>query len=110
MVARTHPVYYGYDDYQRLADDSNVRLEYVGGRIYAMAGGTPEHAALIGSVSRHLGNGVAKTKCRVAVTELRVRVRAADLATYPDLSVIWGPWERDPEDKLAVVNPTVLVE
>jgi Uma2 family endonuclease len=37
-------------------------------------------------------------------------VRATRLATYPDVTVVCGAIETDPEDPHAVVNPTVLVE
>jgi Uma2 family endonuclease len=39
-----------------------------------------------------------------------VRVLATGLATYPDVSVVCGRTERDPEDANAVINPTLLVE
>lgn len=37
-------------------------------------------------------------------------MRATGLATYPDVTVVCGPLERDVEDPHAAVNPTVLVE
>lgn len=42
--------------------------------------------------------------------EVRVRIRAADRATYPDLFVVCNGVESDPDDDHAVVNPTVIVE
>jgi Uma2 family endonuclease len=33
-----------------------------------------------------------------------------DVVTYPDVTVICGPVERDPDDPMAVRNPLVLVE
>jgi Uma2 family endonuclease len=39
-----------------------------------------------------------------------VSVRATDFMSYPDLSVVCGRMERDPEDKNAITNPTVIVE
>jgi Uma2 family endonuclease len=41
---------------------------------------------------------------------MRVRIRAADRATYPDVFVVCGDPERDPDDDHAVVNPTLIVE
>ena len=38
------------------------------------------------------------------------RIRAADRATYPDLHVVCAAVEADPEDRVAVVNPTVIAE
>jgi Uma2 family endonuclease len=39
-----------------------------------------------------------------------VRVRETGLTTYPDLTVVCGPWERDPQDPNTVTNPSLLVE
>jgi Uma2 family endonuclease len=105
-----HPVYYSYREYLALDAASNVKLEYAGGQIFAMAGGTPEHSALISSVNAHLANQVRGTHCRVHMADLRIRVIGTGLATYPDLSVICGPWERDPEDRNTLLNPTMLIE
>ena len=41
-----HGVHYTYAEYLALEATSNVKHEYLDGQIYAMAGGTPEHAAL----------------------------------------------------------------
>jgi Uma2 family endonuclease len=46
----------------------------------------------------------------VLPSDMRVRIRAADRATYPDLFVVCGEPERDADDDHAVVNPTVIVE
>jgi hypothetical protein len=42
-MAAIHPVYYAFAEYLRISEASTVKLEYLDGRIYAMAGGTPEH-------------------------------------------------------------------
>jgi len=39
-----------------------------------------------------------------------VRVVETGLATYPDVTVVCGRGERDPEDPNAIVNPTLIVE
>jgi Uma2 family endonuclease len=41
---------------------------------------------------------------------MRVRVLATGLATYPDATIVCGPLERDPEDRNAVTNPTLIAE
>jgi len=50
--------------------------------------------------------------CRVFSSDLRVRVKASGLGTYPDVSVVCGRLELDPDDpkKHTVTNPRVLVE
>lgn len=101
---------YSFRDYVRLADAANVRLEFLDGDIYAMAGGTPEHAALANQVAASLTVQLRGRPCRVHSSDLRVRVRATGLATYPDVAVVCGKVELHPEDKNTVQNPVVLVE
>jgi Uma2 family endonuclease len=46
----------------------------------------------------------------VHTSDLRIRVEATGLATYPDVSVVCGHVESDPLDRNTVVNPTLIVE
>ena len=39
-----------------------------------------------------------------------IRVTKSGLCSYPDVSVVCGPRELDPESKTTVTNPTLLVE
>jgi Uma2 family endonuclease len=93
-----------------LEAESSTRHEFLAGEIVAMAGGTPEHAAMAAEVIGQLREGLRGGPCRVFTSDLGVRVLATGLATYPDASVICGPTERDPEKKSNVTNPRVLVE
>jgi len=97
-------------DYLSVEEMSSVRHEYLDGEIFAMAGGTPEHAALSAAVVVVLGSRLKGTRCRPYSADLRVRVRATGLATYPDAAIICGDVERDPESPTHAVNPSVLVE
>ncbi|MCE7893819.1 MAG: Uma2 family endonuclease [Myxococcales bacterium] len=100
---------YSYADYLALEDHSPVRHEFVSGEIYAMAGGTPEHAALAAAVLRHLGNQLP-AGCRAYTSDLRVRVAGSDVTTYPDGTVVCGKTSRAADDPTAVTNPVVLIE
>jgi Uma2 family endonuclease len=99
-----------YSEYVAIANDSSVKYEYVAGEIVAMAGGTVAHARLISKVTGLLDRALEGKPCIVLPSDMRVRIRAADRATYPDLFVVCGEPERDADDDHAVVNPTVIVE
>lgn len=99
-----------FRDYLDLEEASNVKHEYLGGEIYAMAGGTPAHAALAVAVSAALFAQLEGGDCRVYSSDLRVRVRATGLASYPDVTVVGGALEHDPESATTITNPTVVVE
>ena len=101
---------YGFSDYLALEEASNTKHEFLDGEIYGMAGGTPEHAALSVAVSSALLAQLRGGPCRVYSSDLRVRVLATGLATYPDVTVVCGELERDPESPATVVNPRVVVE
>jgi len=102
---RTH---YTYEDYLSLEDLSLIRHEYFDGEIYAMAGGTPEHSALAFRVLLLIGQQL-RGPSRGFTSDLRVRTPTG-LTTYPDGAIVCLEVQRAPEDRLAVSNPTVLIE
>jgi len=93
-----------------LEEESSTRHEFLAGEIVAMAGGTPEHAAMAAEVIGQLREQIRGGSCRVFTSDLGIRVKATGLATYPDASVVCGPTERDPDKKTNVTNPRVIVE
>jgi Uma2 family endonuclease len=108
MVQPLHPVHYSFAEYVAFERTSNVKHEYLDGRIYAMAGGSPEHAALAAAVNGLLFGQLKVGPCRVYSSDLRVR--AGVLTTYPDVTVVCGQVERDPQDTNTALNPTLVVE
>src|SRR4051794_9504008 len=102
--------HYTMEDYLGVEEMSGVRHEFSDGQIFAMAGGTPEHAALSAAVLVLLGGKLRGGTCRPYSAELRIRVLATGLATYPDAAVICGEVARDPTSPTHVTNPKVIVE
>lgn len=84
--------------------------EYFDGHILAMAGGSPEHAFLASRMILALGKQLQGKPCQPYGSDLRARVEATSLTTYPDVLVVCGRLRRDPEDPHSVLNPTVIVE
>ncbi len=99
-----------YAEYLTAEAASEVRHEFLNGDVWAMAGGTLEHGALAAAIIRELGNALAGKPCRVYTSDMRVRVHATGLSTYPDVTVVCGAAETAPEDPSALINPVVLVE
>lgn len=102
-------LHYGYDEYRRLLERSDIKLEFHDGVIYAMAGGTVAHGQLslaVGSLLRQALLG----RCSAFFSDVMVRVESSNLSTYPDVSVVCGEVQRSKLDANAVTNPTVVVE
>src|SRR5436190_17616898 len=109
MSAPSHKIHYSYGDYLTLESSSNVKHDFLGGQIYAMAGGTPEHAALAAAMIGLLFPQLRAGRCRAHDADLRVRTPSG-LASYPDITVICGPRELHEDDRQAVTNPILIVE
>lgn len=110
MSVATRRVRYTLEEYLQLEAYANVRHEFLDGEILAMAGGTPEHGATAMRVAAALVTQLRGRPCTVYSSDVRIRVAATGLDTYPDLSVVCGPEQRDVDDRNALVNPIVLVE
>ena len=109
MSVPLHQSNFSYADYLALEASSNVKHEFLGGQIYAMAGGTPDHAALAAAASGLLFGQLRGGNCRVFDADLRVRT-SSGLSTYPDVTVVCGPSERHEDDPQAVTNPVLIIE
>lgn len=102
-------LHYSYEEYLRALADSEIKLEYSDGVIYAMARGTPAHA-LLSATAIGLLRQALLGRCAVFTSDLKIRVEVSDLSTFPDASVICGELQTSPIDANAAVNPTLLVE
>lgn len=102
-------MHYSYAEYLTFEEESPTRHEYLDGDIYAMAGGTPEHAALASAILAII-RGQLPHGCRTFTSDLRLRITSTGLSTYPDGTIICGRWQRAADDPIAVTNPTILIE
>lgn len=110
MVEPARKVSYTFAEYIAIDEASKTRHEYVNGEVLAMSGGTLEHSQLAANVIGELRAQLRERPCAVFTSDARVRVLATGLATYPDVTVVCGAIERDPENKHTIVNPVLIVE
>jgi len=84
--------------------------EFHDGEVFAMAGATFEHNQIVGNVVGELRAALRQMPCRVCLSDLRVKVPATGLYTYPDASVVCGRPEFEDGTLDTLLNPVVLVE
>ncbi len=99
-----------YAEYLSREARSEVKHEFFEGQMFAMAGGTPLHALVSGNVAFALRVALSGKPCRVFPSDLRIRIQASGLTTYPDVSVVCGEVQLDEVDPHAITNPGILVE
>ena len=98
------------DEYLRLERAAEYRSEYFAGEIFAMAGGSFRQSLIKTNVSRELSLALKGHTCVACDSDLRIKVNASGLYSYPDASVICEPIEFDDEIRDTVLNPILLVE
>src|SRR4051794_3940231 len=91
-----------YPEYLAAEPAGEVKHEYLNGEVWAMPGGTPEHGALAIAFASELRTALQGKPCRVYSSDVRVRILATGLSTYPDISVVCGTLETAPDDHDAI--------
>ena len=102
--------FYTVEEYLGREESAQERHEYLGGRIYAMTGGTGKHAQLCMNVAGQLYAQLRGGPCRAYTSELMVRVERTGLHTYPDASALCGEPRFAGKHEQILLNPSVLVE
>ena len=87
-----------------------TKSEYYRGEVFAMAGASPNHVQIVSNVYAALQAPLRERGCDLYSNDLRVSVRAEQLYTYPDLVIVCGELEFDPEAPDCLVNPMVIIE
>jgi len=109
-MTQAAPYLVSFEEYAAMDHEQlNCKLEWVNGLIYAMTGGTIQHAALTANATILLGNKLRGSKCRVYSADLRIWAPSG-LGAYPDVSVICGEPVSHVHSKNTAVNPALLVE
>jgi len=92
---------------ERLA---KVRSEFYRGEMFAMAGASWEHTLIKDNLAREAGNQLKSGPCRVVTSDLRVKVNATGLYTYPDIAVVCDTPQFEDNVLDTLLNPRVIVE
>ena len=84
---------------------SNIKHEYIGGQVYAMAGVSKNHERITGNIFRHFGNHLEGSPCEPFASDLKVKA-GADFF-YPDVMVVC---DDQTTDEYYTEYPVILVE
>lgn len=98
------------EQYLEIERRAQEKSEYWNGEMFAMAGGSAAHSELTAAVISILRPQLLRRGCRVYDSNMRVRISATDLYTYPDVTAICGAPEFADGRKDTLVNPTLIVE
>ncbi len=97
-------------EYLHLERQAEFRSEYFDGEMFAMAGGTRAHSLIAINLARELSTQLKATDCVAYNADLKVKVEATGLMTYPDVSVVCGEQRFLDEEEDVLLNPALVVE
>jgi len=103
---------YTPQEYYRLEREATYKSDYYNGEIFNMSGGTARHSLISANIGGELRARLKGKPCRAYESNMRLKIKATGLRTYPDVGVYCGALEYDPEDDgiETVTNPTVVFE
>jgi len=72
---------------------SEIRHEYVDGRVYAMAGASDDHNRIAGNLFNELSNRLRGGRCEAFINDMKVKIppEFGDAYYYPDVIVTCDP-------------------
>ena len=98
------------DEYVALDRVDDQRWECANGVAYAMAGGSTEHALVVGDVYAALKRPLDGKPCLPFLDAQKIATVRTRAYHYPDASVVCPPLARDAKDEHALTSPVAIFE
>ncbi len=98
------------EEYLAIERQAEIKSEYYDGEMFMMAGASREHNLINTNITGFLQPQLRHKPCEIYANDMRVRVPATGLYTYPDIVVVCGEPEFEDEHVDTLLNPTLLVE
>ena len=110
MTALPQPkTYYSPEEYLALERAAEFRSEYLNGKIFAMAGESPEHGRIKADVVVALGNQLKGKNCEAFTSDTKVRTPGINMFGYPDVVVVCGEIIHHDQFQDVILNPKVII-
>lgn len=105
--AKTYITPEEYLAYERRKEDKN---EYYDGEIFAMTGASRRHNLISLNIGAELRSQLRGRECETYVSDMRVRIPAANIYTYPDVVVACDEPRFEDAEVDTLLNPILIVE
>lgn len=90
--------------------EHDVKYEWCGGEIFAMAGASFAHNRLAGNAYANLHSQLRGQPCEPVGSDQRVSIRVHDANVYPDITIVCEPHEWDEAFRHSLLNPRAVIE
>lgn len=97
-------------EYLALERKAETKSEFVDGEMFAMAGGTRKHSRVAVSIAGLLNSLLVGKPCEAFNSDMRVKIEATGLYTYPDVTVACGQLRFEDSTEDVLLNPKIILE
>ncbi|MCY2992334.1 MAG: Uma2 family endonuclease [Planctomycetota bacterium] len=97
-------------EYLAIERRAEYKSEYFRGETFAMSGASLRHNRIATNVAGELHQLVKTRGCQVFQSDMRVKVSASGLYTYPDVVVVCGEPQLEDDEQDTLLNPVALIE
>lgn len=98
------------EEYLVIERAAERKSEYYDGRMFLVSGASRPHVLITMNLVRDLGNQLLDRPCEVYALDMRLKVTAAGLHTYPDVTVACGDIRFEDSRTDTLLNPRVVIE
>lgn len=102
--------YLSPEEYLASERAAETKSEYFAGEVFAMAGASRAHNLIVFNVASQMGPQLRGGPCEAYVGDMRVKVSATGLYTYPDVVVVCGNPQLEDDHLDTLLNPTLIIE
>ena len=97
-------------EYLAVEREAEFKSEYFNGEMFAMSGASRKHNLIVTNIVRELSQQFRGRPCEVYSSDMRVKVSATGLYTYPDSIVVCSEPKFEDAHVDTLLNPTLIVE
>jgi len=97
------------EQYLEIERQAERKSEYFNGEMFAMAGAKEAHNLLVANLMGRLHEQLRSRPCRVYPSDMRVRLSATGLYTYPHVIAVCGQPRFLDDQKDTLLNPDLIV-
>ncbi|HEV3438870.1 MAG TPA: Uma2 family endonuclease [Gemmata sp.] len=97
-------------EYFAIERAAEFKSEFYNGEMFPMTGFNRQHNEIKENLIVEIGGHLKGGPCRSLSADMRVKIERTGLYTYPDLLIVCGKPELDPEHQDILYNPKVIIE
>jgi len=109
-MSSSAPSWVSPEQYLEAERRAETKSEYFAGQVFPMPGASLRHNQIVVNLVAGLHAALAGGECQVLPSDMRLKIPATGMYTYPDVTVVCGEPQLEDAHFDTLLNPTLLIE